>query len=91
MLLYACSLLNDIRLSLEEKVSFRKDLENCWFEAKQEKQHCNTAGTFQEYMLLQEQCKKYLRCRQCQRKRENKGTSNVLSESRYISGSRLMI
>ena len=31
------------------------------------------------------------RCKQCQRKRENMGKSNILHETRYTSGSRLMV
>lgn len=72
----------------------REDLETSW-EAQNadkrrqdalEKKHQMNAG-----LLLLDQCNKYDRCDQCKRSGENIGTSNVWRESRYISGSRLMV
>ena len=72
----------------------RKELEKYWLDTIQDKhahQFYENQAKEGHGILLQDQCKKYLRCDQCQRRRENKGTSNVLSETRYISGSRLMV
>jgi hypothetical protein len=72
----------------------RKSLEKSWTvqhtEKKRQdnldKRHQMTAG-----LLLLDQCKKYTRCDQCQRNCDNIGVTNVWPESRYLSGSRLMI
>ncbi|XP_002165934.3 coiled-coil domain-containing protein 81 isoform X1 [Hydra vulgaris] len=42
-------------------------------------------------LLLHDQCEKYYKCSQCFRKPTNYGKSNVWSESRYVSGSRIML
>lgn len=42
-------------------------------------------------MLIHEQCDKYHRCKQCGRRPQNCGESNVWSESRFIPGSRLIV
>ncbi|XP_065648367.1 coiled-coil domain-containing protein 81 isoform X4 [Hydra vulgaris] len=42
-------------------------------------------------LLLHDQCEKYYKCAQCFRKPTNYGKSNVWSESRYVSGSRIML
>merc|ERR1719206_1069204 len=70
----------------------RKELEKTWAvhdmhkKAKEleEKLRARSPG-----LLLQEQCDKYASCNQCTRKQANYGRSNVWSESRYVSGSRL--
>jgi len=72
----------------------RKELEKTWAvhdmhkKAKEleEKLRARSPG-----LLLQEQCDKYASCNQCTRKQANYGRSNVWSESRYVSGSRLMV
>ncbi|KAL5261389.1 hypothetical protein ACHWQZ_G007179 [Mnemiopsis leidyi] len=72
----------------------RRSLERSWAAQHAEKRkqdhndrrHEMTAG-----LLLLDQCKKYQRCDQCQRNCENIGVTNVWPESRYLSGSRLMI
>ena len=72
----------------------RNSLERSWTsqhtekkrQDKLDKKHEMTAG-----LLLLDQCKKYKRCDQCQRNCENIGVTNVWPESRYLSGSRLMI
>lgn len=72
----------------------RKELERTWAindmkkKAKEleERLRARSPG-----LLLQEQCDKYANCNQCTRKQTNYGRSNVWSESRYVSGSRLMV
>lgn len=84
----------DLKSSRKEKMNARKELEKYWLDTIQDKhahQFYENQAKEGHGILLQDQCKKYLRCDQCQRRRENKGTSNVLSETRYISGSRLMV
>lgn len=86
------SLMNDLKISRKERIKARKDLEKSWLKAAQAKSKPDNPKEYGgRYILLQEQCNKYLRCRQCQRKRGNKGASNVMAESRYIGGSRLMV
>ncbi|KAL8620974.1 hypothetical protein ACOMHN_035910 [Nucella lapillus] len=41
--------------------------------------------------LLHEQCDQYHRCKQCRRRTNNCGESNIWSESRYVPGSRIMV
>lgn len=87
-----CSLLADLKAARDERREGRKDLETSWLQAAQEKiRNDPSAEDCRKYILLQEQCNKYLRCKQCQRKKDNKGASNILSESRYIGGSRLIV
>lgn len=72
----------------------RKELESSWNTQHAEKQKRDLADKRHQMksgMLLLNQCDKYSRCKQCERCCDNIGTSNVWRESRYISGSRLMI
>jgi len=74
--------------------TIRKELESSWTHQHREKirqdtlerKHQMTAG-----LLLLDQCDKYSRCKQCERCCANIGASNVWRESRYMSGSRLMV
>ncbi|XP_011405838.1 PREDICTED: coiled-coil domain-containing protein 81-like [Amphimedon queenslandica] len=81
----------DIEKSRKDRIQARKELEEYWQEAARKKQLREESESIPRDCLLQDQCKKYPRCRQCQRKIDNVGASNVLSESRYTAGSRLMI
>ncbi len=79
-------------MSRKDRMEVRKDLETSWLEAANKKQPAmHSLEDTEKYLLIQEQCKKYLRCKQCQRKKDNKGTSNLLSESRFVAGSRLIV
>lgn len=72
----------------------RKDLENTWAVhamKKKSKEFEEKLRARSPGLLLQEQCDKYKRCVQCTRKPLNIGISNVWAESRYVSGSRLII
>jgi len=72
----------------------RQDLEKTWAvhatnkrtKEMEEKLRGRSAG-----LLLQEQCDKYKKCAQCPRRLDNGGQSNVWAETRYVSGSRLII
>ena len=84
----------DIAATRRDKYLARSNLEKEWLEnikqkeanLAKESQHANAPS-----ILVHDQCRRYHRCRQCQRRRNNYGHSNVFSESRYISGSRLMV
>jgi len=72
----------------------RKELEKTWAVhdmKKKAKELEEKLRTRSPGLLLQEQCDKYASCDQCTRKQTNYGRSNVWSESRYVSGSRLMV
>eukprot|EP00794_Sanderia_malayensis_P000560 gene560-1217_t len=79
----------------KEQVNLRRDLEDTWLQAakskqmreKEERRRAQSPG-----VLLHEQCSKYYhRCKECKRKLANSGESNVWSDSRYLSGSRIMV
>lgn len=85
---------HDLKVFNEEYCSARKELEESWKAAIRRKQLKDLSEKLAEQassVLLHDQCKRYLRCNQCQRKVTNLGKSNVLSESRYIAGSRLIV
>ena len=72
----------------------RQDLEKTWARQALKKRGREIEDKLRDYsagMLLQEQCDKYQRCGQCTRHTGNYGQSNVWSETRYVSGSRLMV
>eukprot|EP00795_Rhopilema_esculentum_P017226 gene17226-8778_t len=77
-----------------ERVKIRRDLEDTWLHAAKTK-HVREADDRVRAQspgcLLHEQCDKYRRCKECKRKMPNCGESNVWCESRYLSGSRIMV
>lgn len=81
----------DIEKSRRDRIDARKELEEYWQQTLKRKQMNDSNEKTLRPSLLQDQCKKYMRCHQCQRKIENIGRSNVMSESRYAAGARLMI
>jgi len=89
-----CSLIADRAEKYEKLFNTRKHLESDWFAAldakkqreQEEREHALSAG-----MLVHEQCDKYKRCAGCKRGIGNCGESNIWRETRYISGSRLMV
>ena len=89
--LFCYSYKRDIENSRKDRIEARRELEEYWQQAAKKKQVRDDSKRTTRACLLQDQCKKYQRCRQCQRKIDNVGASNVLSESRYTAGSRLMI
>ncbi|XP_028409900.1 coiled-coil domain-containing protein 81-like [Dendronephthya gigantea] len=77
-----------------ESLKTRRDLEKSWAEnlrRKQEREHEEILRLRSPGVLIQEQCDKYHRCEQCGRRPWNCGESNIWRESRYISGSRLIV
>ena len=88
------SLISELKAEKKRRFNVRQSLEDSWRWSIQEKQH-RLAEELQEArdpsLLLHQQCEKYARCKQCQRSRTNKGQSNILHESRYISGARMMV
>ncbi|KAK2557970.1 Coiled-coil domain-containing protein 81 [Acropora cervicornis] len=84
----------DRALRHQERVDTRRALEESWAANaahkrdidQEERQLAQSPG-----MLIHEQCDKYHRCKQCGRRPQNCGESNVWSESRYIPGSRLIV
>ncbi|XP_063068598.1 coiled-coil domain-containing protein 81-like isoform X2 [Engraulis encrasicolus] len=87
--------LKEDRLSNYHKLcKLRKSLEGTWgcmanlkHQRDKEERNFIRCGS----RLLISQCDQYHRCVQCQRKPENSGQSNILKETRYIAGSRLMV
>jgi len=86
-------LLEETMRKSRNRVNFRRDLEDTWFEAArhkmsrelEEKERAQSPG-----VLLHDQCSKYKKCRSCERKLLNCGESNIWCESRYTSGSRII-
>lgn len=84
----------DRALRHQECLDARRSLEDSWATSAnrkkelelEERQRAQSPG-----MLIHEQCDKYHRCKQCGRRPQNCGESNVWSESRYIPGSRLIV
>lgn len=84
----------DRALRHQERVDTRRALEESWAANvahkrdidQEERQLAQSPG-----MLIHEQCDKYHRCKQCGRRPQNCGESNVWSESRFIPGSRLIV
>ncbi|KAK6986289.1 coiled-coil domain-containing protein 81 [Biomphalaria glabrata] len=72
----------------------RKHLEKEWQklgEAKKARELDERLHSLSPGLLLHEQCDKYNRCRQCKRRLNNCGETNIWSESRYIPGTRIMV
>lgn len=78
----------------QERVDVRRSLEDSWAASvcrKKDQEHEERRRAQSPGMLIHEQCDKYHRCKQCGRRPQNCGESNVWSESRYIPGSRLIV
>lgn len=76
-------------------IDVRKNLENEWVNSYSEKK-IRDLNEREHRMasdggLVHEQCDKYKRCAQCQRKVNNLGESNIWNETRYTSGCRVMV
>lgn len=78
----------------QERVDVRRSLEDSWAASvcrKKDQEHEERRRAQSPGMLIHEQCDKYHRCKQCGRRPQNCGESNVWSESRYLPGSRLIV
>ncbi|CAF0727510.1 unnamed protein product [Didymodactylos carnosus] len=75
--------------------TIRKDLENQWSNAVEEKHKRDLDEQIHVYapqgVLVHEQCDQYKRCAQCQRKLNNYGETNLWKETRYVPGARIMV
>lgn len=83
-----------MKLRRDVRLDGRRDLERSWFDCAEKKRQLETHELELDKdsgMLVHEQCDKYERCHQCQRRKENVGKSNILKETRYIAGSRLIV
>jgi len=72
----------------------RQDLEKTWARQALKKRSREIEDKLRARspgLLLHEQCDKYSGCAQCTRRKSNYGQGNVWSETRYVSGSRLMV
>lgn len=72
----------------------RRRLENDWMKAAEVKQGRDLEDRLlglESGQLLHEQCDRYNRCKQCKRRVNNCGETNIWTESRYIPGSRIMV
>ena len=99
---YFTSLLCSSIFSLREERAFkhavrwdtRRRLETNWqkmSEMKRARELEDRLRSLSPGGLLHEQCDRYNRCHQCKRRVHNCGETNIWSESRYISGSRIMV
>ncbi|XP_071800630.1 coiled-coil domain-containing protein 81-like isoform X2 [Asterias amurensis] len=87
-------LIADRAARYDNAVKNRKSLEETWSNAaslKRSREEELKLRAQSPGVLVHEQCDKYHRCDQCQRRLGNCGESNIWSESRYIPGSRLMV
>lgn len=87
-------LLEDTKIRGEMRLEGRRELEKSWLDWVNQKHKRDAEQTELDRdpgQLLHEQCDKYERCRQCQRRKENVGKTNILKETRYIAGSRLIV
>lgn len=82
------------RLRRGVRLDGQRNLEQSWFDSVNNKRQ-REAEEFEfdnkQDILLHEQCNKYERCHQCQRRKENVGKSNIMKETRYIAGSRIIV
>jgi len=91
---FSSSLLQETLVRNQLNLRQRQDLEKTWAQQAYKKRTQEIESKLRARspgLLLQEQCDKYSRCCQCTRHQVNCGQSNVWSETRYVSGSRLMV
>ncbi|XP_062598479.1 coiled-coil domain-containing protein 81-like isoform X1 [Saccostrea cucullata] len=87
-------LTEDRSTRFQRRAFVRRRLEEDWAESSKRKREREMEERLHQLApgsLLHEQCDKYNRCKQCKRKLNNCGESNIWRESRYIPGSRLMV
>lgn len=89
-----CSCLTDAAGRYDSLLRSRRSLESDWLKAAEAKKardldqrlHDKAGGA-----LVHEQCDKYKRCRQCKRRMNNTGETNVWCETRFVPGTRIMV
>ncbi|CAG5118517.1 unnamed protein product, partial [Candidula unifasciata] len=72
----------------------RKHLESDWqnmTKGKNARELTERLWSLSPGNLVHEQCDQYKSCRQCRRRLQNCGESNIWKESRYIPGTRIMV
>nr|KAG5704946.1 hypothetical protein BaRGS_022788 [Batillaria attramentaria] len=72
----------------------RRRLEDNWMKAAETKRARDLEERLlglESGQLLHEQCDRYNRCKQCKRRLNNCGETNIWTESRYIPGSRIIV
>ena len=89
------SLISDNRERHHRAYTLRKDLENDWTEAVQDKHQRDDDEKLHlkapQGLLVHEQCDQYHRCAQCQRNLNNTGKTNFWKDTRYIPGTHIMV
>ncbi|XP_010971691.1 coiled-coil domain-containing protein 81 isoform X2 [Camelus ferus] len=87
--------LADRNAELERLNRINQSLQNDWARsAVMKKQRDLEEKAFErasDKLFLLDQCEKYRRCRQCQRRTSNVGESNLWPLSKYVHGSRLFV
>lgn len=89
-----CRLLDDRAYNHKVRFDSRRRLEDDWMKATEIKRARDLEDRLiglESGMLLHEQCDQYNHCKQCKRRLNNCGESNIWSESRYVPGSRIMV
>ena len=88
------SLLEEYHQKVSARGEVQRALDDAWKQnmlKKKERELEDVKHREAPSILLHQQCDRYKRCKQCKRRTNNVGESNVLAESRYISGARLMV
>lgn len=71
----------------------RKSLEADWMKAAEAKRERDLEQRLHDKAgarLMHEQCDRYKRCRQCKRRMDNVGETNIWRETKYLPGTRIM-
>lgn len=87
-------LLRDRAMNFKQNFDARKNLEHAWKHSvnmKREKRQENKEKEREVGILVQDQCQRYHRCRQCKRGLRNRGSCNIWTDTFYLPGSRYMI
>ncbi|XP_061014512.1 coiled-coil domain-containing protein 81 isoform X2 [Dama dama] len=87
--------LADRNAELERANRINQSLQDHWERsAVMKKQRDSEEKAFErasDKLFLLDQCEKYRRCKQCQRRTSNRGESNLWSLNKYMHGSRLFV
>jgi hypothetical protein len=89
-----CSLIQDQAFRHKARFDGRRGLEDDWQKAAESKRSRDLEDKLVGLEcggLLHEQLDHYKRCKQCKKRPDNCGESNIWRESRYVPGSRIMV